>query len=293
MPRAGDRISYLFLDMVRVEQVSTGIFASWSDGQSLQVPYGSLGCLMLGPGTSITAPAASSLFRAGCTVLYTDAEGLAAYSVATPLSARADWVQAQTRVWSDPTERMLAARRLYLARFPELDLPDGVSIDVLRGIEGRLVRNAYLELSRKHGLSNWHRETDKEKQIDAVNPLINIGNSYLYAIALAAVSAIGCTPALGVIHQGTTSSLLFDLADHFKASIILPAAFSSGSKGEDIAEFRGSIRRALKRQNAIEAMFELLDLLFGHARQSAKQDLLLSETGFVQGGINHGDKVSE
>lgn len=69
LPRLGDRIPYMHLDRARVEQGRTGVEA-WSEGLEGEfvrttLPAAGMGALLLGPGTSISAPAAATLYRPG------------------------------------------------------------------------------------------------------------------------------------------------------------------------------------------------------------------------------------
>ena len=76
--RLEDRVSYLYLEYCQVRQDRTGVIARQrgdypSDSPKrirIQLPVAGLGVLMLGPGTSISQPAATSCARAGTAILY-------------------------------------------------------------------------------------------------------------------------------------------------------------------------------------------------------------------------------
>lgn len=287
LPRASDRVTYLFLDLVRIEQDQTGVIATWGSGESLSIPLSSLGVLMLGPGVSITAPAISTAGRSGCSIVFTDSIGASSYAAARPLSSRSSWLQAQARVWASPELRVRAAYSLYADRFSGIDLPGNAPLKVLRGIEGRRVRDEYQLLAAEYKLSNWRRESDSSKSTDGVNPLLNIGNAILYGVALTACNAIGLAPGLGIVHQGSASALLFDLADSYKRKCVMPAAFLVGSTSNSIPEFRNIVRKKIFDNKVLDGMLELSDLLFGDHVQSAESDTLLDETTQVPGHLNY------
>jgi len=88
--RVADSLSFLYLDIVRVVQDDTGVCAQIETGRGtdlVYIPTASLSCLLLGPGTSITTPALSTLARHGTTVVCS-APGREA-SAPTPVSSPA------------------------------------------------------------------------------------------------------------------------------------------------------------------------------------------------------------
>lgn len=73
LPRIGDSLSSLYLDIVRLHQDDTGVCAAITTKERgtelVYLPTEALSCLMLGPGTSITAQALATLARHGTTVV--------------------------------------------------------------------------------------------------------------------------------------------------------------------------------------------------------------------------------
>ena len=110
LPRASERISFLFLDMVRIRQGRTGLVAENDAGESFELPGGSLSVLMVGPGVSMTSQASMTLFRQGASVMYVSADGAVGVASGRPLASRARWAEAQARVWVDEDARLKAAR---------------------------------------------------------------------------------------------------------------------------------------------------------------------------------------
>lgn len=291
LPRAGDRITFLALDRVRVRQGRTGVEAVWErEGGvvvTLPIPVATVNVLLLGPGSSVTTDALSSAHRAGCSLIVSDAAGVAGFAVARPLSSRAAWAAAQARVWADPQLRMQAARVLYGRMLPEGMVREGMSLQVLRGLEGRMVRSLYQRLAAREGLSGWRREADRQKCSDPVNPLLNLGNSVLYGVAAAACMALGVHTSLGFIHQGSAGALLYDLADVYKKSSTIPMAFRLAHADRREVLLRRRLRGWLVRERVLDGMLGLLDELLGGQVRSAASDVLFDGDGRTVPGMRN------
>ena len=83
LPRIADALSFVYLDVVRVVQDSTGVCAlveSPRGEERVYIPTAALSCVMLGPGTSITQPALTTFARHGTTVLCVGSGGVRCYS---------------------------------------------------------------------------------------------------------------------------------------------------------------------------------------------------------------------
>lgn len=292
LPRADERISFLYLSEARITQDRTGVVAWWEvDGeqQSMVVPVASLNLLILGHGTSVTSAALSSLHRSGCCVLVAGLTGAVGVALSAPLTSRADWAQAQARVWSDPVLRLQAARRFYQFIVGS-DFPEGTPLRMMRGVEGRMVRNLYSSEAARLGLRNWRRKVDGD---DSVNPLLNLANSMLYGVAAAAVRTLGLNSALGFIHQGASGALLFDLADAFKIRISIPAAFRSSRDPDPVSALRRRMREAFTQDRVMEQMVRLLVSVLEDHRHAAEHDTLVDEHSFVPGMRNYAGDVQE
>lgn len=284
LPRVQDRVGFLFLDRVQVEQGRTGLEA-WSkdaDGVTtrLVIPAAQLAVLCLGPGTSVTGPAMSTLFRSGTAVVFTDARGLAATAVARPLASTGRWAAAQARVVCDPEARLRAARVLYEARFQGQALPPDAPLASLRGLEGHRVKAVYRAEAARWGVRGFRRDVEGE---DTVNGNLNRANSILYGVALAVTGAFGLSPALGVIHEGTSRAFLYDLADVFKPSVSIPAAFEAAARpGVPLGE---AVRDRLHDQRVLERMVGLVPELFGGVAGAGavEENRLFDGDGFVAG----------
>lgn len=169
------------------------------------------------------------------------------------------------------------------ARF-EASLDTCTDITQLLGFEGNFSKSCYAEFSRISGLSKTHefrreagagqpdrREIDPIRQ---VNRLIDHGNYLCYGMAGAALWALGIPPHMSVFHGKTRAGgLVFDLADSFKDSLVLPIAFSLGkTKDPKEAEktFRGRLINAFDDRAILkEAISTVERMILSVAPQTA------------------------
>ncbi len=289
LPRMSARISFLALDRARVVQGRTGVIALLEDGSEVPIPGGSMAVLLLGPGVSITTPAMRTLANSGCISMASTAAGDGCYTTATPLSSSGAWACAQATMWADTQKRTDAARLLYAKRFGD-DLPDGVTIAQLRGLEGQRMKHVYKEQASKAGLGHWRRKVNDEP--GSANANLNLANSILYGVAAAVCGALSLSPSLGVIHQGASNAFLFDLADCFKTTVSIPAAFSASRRADASAETLKGVRRGIRRQRVLRRMTEIcLEMLEPHLPSTGQADVLFDEAAPVRGHTNYAASV--
>lgn len=287
--RLEDRVSFAYIDMAVVYQSRTGVWAmSNEDGsktkERIQIPVGGIAVLGLGPGTSITQPAVTSLTRSGATIVFAGNGGFNAYASATPLTSSARWAIAQARLVSDEDTTRAAAVLLYKRQLG-LEMVPGGTVNSMRGLEGRTIRDLYKKLAREHKIKDFTRDTGSD---DAVNAGLNLGNAIMYGCAAAACTAIGTNPALGIIHRGNARSLIYDLADLYKPTVTIPVAFRSASQEDPMAAVRKAVRSEIHRKNVLAGMLDaLMEVLTPHL-PSRDDDRVVSNDGEVAGHTNYG-----
>lgn len=292
LPRLTDRIDYLCISKGRIEQTRTGVEV-WIevDGEPVHaaIPIGNLALLGLGNGVSITVPALTSLHHAGTTVITTTADGLVSYSCARPLTSSSRWATAQARIHCDPDLRLKAALHMYRARLPEAFTDADVrTLEQLRGIEGRHVRDTYSRLAREFGIQNYRRQAQGAQ--DPVNIGLNIGNAILYGLAATVCSALSLNPSLGIIHEGNARAFLFDLADIYKTRTSIQAAFECGND-PDPSVARKFLRTLIHDLHILESMMAYTQelLTMGLAFSSTGEgDRLFDPEGDVAAHSNWG-----
>lgn len=225
LPKLRDRLSYVYLEHVRIDQHDTAI-AAWDDAGATPIPVGAVAVLMLGPGTSITHAAIRALADNACLVVWCGEENVRFYAFGAGGTESAARILHQARLVSDPVLRMQVVRRMYAFRFDEVP-PADYTIEQLRGMEGRRVRDTYQQWSRATGVPWKGRRYDVHdfEAADPVNKALSAANACLYGLCHAAIVAAGYSPALGFIHTGTQRSFVLDLADLYKCEITIPLAF--------------------------------------------------------------------
>lgn len=302
LPRVGDSLSFLYLDLARIVQDDTGVDAviDTADGtRRIPLPTAALTTLLLGPGTSITSRALTTLARHRTTVICTGAAGVRCYSATVPDEQPSRWLEAQARAWGDPTARADVARRMYTQRFGEAVAPDA-TVSHLRGKEGARMRVLYRKLAQQHGLKPFKRSYDPEDwdSQDPVNRALSAANTCLYGISHAAITAIGCTPGLGFVHTGASHSFVYDIADLYKARLTVPLAFSlhasSDPDGDARRSFRGDLRLFRLLPRVVADIQNLLEPGSGADDDDVEEateelvDLWDPDIGNVSGGTNYG-----
>ena len=270
LPRIGESLSFLYLDMMRIIQDDTGLIAfpaKPAPNRRIRIPTAALSCLLLGPGTSITAPALTTLARNGTTVVCTGSGTVRCYAGIIPPGQSSKWLEAQAAAWADDTTRLAVATRMYEKRFDET-VPPGTSLAQLRGMEGQRMKAYYRLLAQQHHVRPFKRSYDPDdwEGQSPVNLALSAANTCLYGIAHAAIIALGCSPGLGFVHTGTTHAFVYDIADLYKAQLSLPLAFSLHRSENPEAEARRAFRQNLR-------LFRLLPRIVGDI-----QNLLLPST---------------
>lgn len=296
--RLEDRVSFLYLEYAVVVQDRTGVWAiregepdtsgqrpPGPEKERIQIPVGGICVVMLGPGTSVTQPAMTSMANSGATVMFTGGGGIPSYAAAVPLTTSSRWAHAQARMWADEAALIAAARKLYLNRFPVFPVRINISLNSMRGMEGRLVRDTYQLCARNAGRKYFKRDPTAD---DPINAALNVANGILYGCASSACATLSINPALGIIHRGNSRALLFDLADVYKTTISIPAAFRAADEADPIAAVRKDVRAQIHKRHLLPAMVALVcDLLAEHLDGADRGDQLLGEGSIVPGHTNY------
>ncbi|GAA1590097.1 type I-E CRISPR-associated endonuclease Cas1e [Actinomadura kijaniata] len=304
LPRIGDSLSFLYIDVARIVQDDTGVKALIQQGdqhQRIALPTAALSCLLLGPGASITTRALATLARHGTTVICTGTAGVRCYAAQIPGSLPTRWLEAQARAWANDAERTIIARRMYVQRFGDTAPPDA-TIAQLRGLEGQRMKALYRALAQQNGLRPFKRSyaPDDWDGQDPVNRALSAANTCLYGIAHAAVNTLGCSPGLGFIHTGTSHSFVYDIADLYKAELTIPLAFSLHDATDPDGQARRSFRDGLRLFRLLPRIVADIQSLFvpddGTRQEDALDateelvDLWDPDFGRIAGGTNYGQE---
>lgn len=229
LPKARDNISFLYFEHCRIEQDERAI-AVFKEKDKFLIPCASIATLLLGPGSTITHAAIKALSESACEIHWVGEDVLRFYTSGRGSSGNTERLQQQAKLWADPLQRLGVVRRMYHFRFQE-DLPDDLTLQQIRGLEGVRVRTLYSQLSKATGVEWKGRDYKQEDWNDAnpINQALSVANSCLYAVCQAALISVGYSPALGFIHIGKPLSFAYDVADLYKAETSVPAAFEAVS----------------------------------------------------------------
>lgn len=297
-----DSLTYLYVERCRVEQDAKAV-AFFDQRGSVAVPCASLNLLLLGPGTTVTHAAVRSLAENGCMVGWVGEGGVRLYAHSTGETRSARNLIRQAALASDPGERMAVIQRMYRMRFAE-SLPEGLSLQQLRGREGLRVRQAYARASAETGVPWGGRFYDRGdwRRADPVNRALSTAASALYGLCHAAIVATGYSPALGFIHTGKMLSFVYDVADLYKADLTIPIAFRVVAEGSGNVEsrVRQACRDAFYRGRLLERIVPDIDAALGGGGSDARMyegdgavpvpGWLWDSSGDVAGGANYADQ---
>ncbi|MFH8573780.1 type I-E CRISPR-associated endonuclease Cas1e [Streptomyces sp. NPDC017993] len=301
LPRTADSLSFLYLDIVRIQQDDTGVCAVVTTEQRgteiVYLPTAALSCVLLGPGTSITARALATLARHGTTVVTSGAGGVRTYSATVPNSLSTRWLETQARAWTDDNERLAVACRMYEQRFGAGTVPRETSLARLRGLEGQRLKALYKLLAQQHRIGRFKRVYDPAAwdEQDPVNLALSSANTCLYGIVHAAIVSMGCSPALGFVHSGNQQSFIYDIADLYKAELTIPLAFTlhDAPHPEQAARrhFREGLRLFRLMPRIVSDVQRLLDPAdAAHEPEDLEEelvDLWDPVSGVLPGGVNY------
>lgn len=230
LPRFRDRWSYIYLEMGRLDVDADSL--AFHQGDSITpVPIDQLAVVMLGPGSTITHAAVKSLSHNNCLLAWTGQDGIRLYAASTGGTYSARRIIRQAQLVSNEENRLKVAWRMYRFRFKE-EIPDQVTLQQIRGMEGIRVRKTYTKAAEKYGIEWKGRQYDQDDWVkgDPVNRALSSANACLYGVCHAAMLSAGYSPALGFIHTGKMLSFVYDIADLYKAETTVPIAFQTAAK---------------------------------------------------------------
>lgn len=271
------------------------------DGSTSRVylPVAAISCILFGTGTSATQPAMATCARHNTTVLWTGAGGVRMYSGSHAADLTTEWLERQARAWADNSTRLAVAARMYSMRFGT-QVPEGTSLNSLRGLEGQRMKALYRSMADRHGIRGFKRNYDPANwdQQNPVNQALSAANTALYGAVHSAILALGCSPALGFIHGGKQHSFVYDVADLYKAKYTIPLAFALHKSDHPDRDARIRMRQNFHLYRLMPTIVrdvqQLLDPSISETKGEAEEPeeaelvhLWDPDLGAVEAGINH------
>ncbi|MBK8447216.1 MAG: type I-E CRISPR-associated endonuclease Cas1 [Micropruina sp.] len=293
--RVVDRISFLYLERCIVHRDSNAVTVR-DDRGVVHVPAAVVAAVMLGPGTTISHQAMMLLADSGVATVWVGERGVRYYAHGRPLARTSRLLLAQVEQVSNQNKRLAVARAMYGMRFAGEDVA-GLTMQQLRGREGARVRRLYREHAKMAGV-DWstrdYRPDDFEAS-DAVNQALSAATTCLYGLVHAVVVALGCSPALGMVHTGHDRSFVYDVADLYKMEIAVPVAFkvAAGQTTDIGGDVRRAMRDAIYEQRLLERCVRDIHHLLGTQEQNEDFECdvveLWGPRESVVGGVNYAD----
>jgi CRISPR-associated protein Cas1 len=321
LPRFEDGLTFVYVEYVRIEQEDHALVFVDVRGR-VPVPVASLAVLLCGPGTTVTHAAVVACAENGCTLLFCGERGVRLYAAGLGETRSASNLLVQARFWADPLRHQAVVERMYRTRFDE-PLPEQLTLQQLRGREGVRVRDTYARESLRTGVPWTGRryKVEEWERADPINRALSTAHACLYGLCHAAIVSTGFSTALGFVHTGKNLAFVYDVADLYKATVTIPAAFDAVAAG-DGKGLDGRVRRRcrdlFREAKLIERivpdlqrLFDLrpsrvryVDAGYGDAQRDDDQDRIAAETaedelallhpvglwdpsGEVSGGVNH------
>ncbi len=233
------------------------------------IPFQTLSMILLGPGSTVSHDALRLMARHGTALVAVGEDGVRCYTAPPLMPDSSEIARRQMRAWGDPDgSRITIARRMYAMRLGEL-VPH-TAIDILRGIEGARMRQTYKNLAQQYGIQWRGRRYDRNKPLaaDIPNQAINHASVAVTSAAVIAVMAVGAIPQLGFIHEHSGDAFALDIADLFRDTVLLPAAFKSAkavmadSKLDIERQARRTAGEMLRSERVVSKMIDRIKKLF-------------------------------
>lgn len=233
------------------------------------IPFQSLSMILLGPGSTVSHDALRLMARHGTGLVAVGEDGVRCYTAPPLMPDTSDIARRQMRAWVDAQgSRITIARKMYALRLGEV-LPHS-DITVLRGIEGARMKRTYQNLSRQYGITWRRRRYDRTNPTaaDIPNQAINHASVAVTAAAVIAVTSLGAIPQLGFIHEHSGEAFALDIADLFRDTVLLPAAFQAAAEVEknprlDVERHtRRTTGEMLRKERVIPKMIDRITTLF-------------------------------
>ena len=239
------------------------------DSGEYGIPFQTLSMILLGPGSTVSHDALRLMARHGTALVAVGEDGVRCYTAPPLMPDTSEIARKQMQAWADAKgQRITIARRMYALRLGEV-LPQQ-DLNALRGVEGARMKRTYQTLAQRYGIEWRRRRYDRNDPLwaDIPNQAINHASVAVTSAAVIAVTAIGAIPQLGFIHEHSGEAFALDVADLFRDTILLPAAFQSAKAVMDnpALDIERHTRRAtgelLRTERVISKMIDRVKTLF-------------------------------
>ena len=233
------------------------------------IPFQTLSMILLGHGSTVSHDALRLMARHGTALVAVGQDGVRCYTAPPIMPDTSDIARRQMRAWGDAEgSRITIARKMYALRLGEVFPHHG--IEALRGMEGARARRTYQNLAQRYGIEWRGRRYDRANPLaaDIPNQAINHASVAVTSAAVVAVIAVGAIPQLGFIHEHSGDAFPLDIADLFRDSVLIPAAFKSARAALENPSIsierhtRRATGKMLREEDVIPKMIDRIKTLF-------------------------------
>jgi CRISPR-associated protein Cas1 len=226
---------------------------------TFSIPIEQISVLILGSGTSISYSAVSLASEHKVVIQWCRNEHKM-FCYAEP-NRTTDLLLRQVKLYSKDRNRI--AKMMFEKRFGAVG---DCTIEVLRGLEGVRVRQAYQDIAKKYGV-NWNGRKytpGKFEESDLPNQMITFSNQLMYGLCCGIIVQLGLSPAIGFVHTGTANSFVYDIADLYKIEITMEVAFKAASyltsdnKQEIVELFNEKIQLSNLPERIVNDMLDMM-----------------------------------
>lgn len=231
------------------------------------IPLQGVSMILLGPGSTVSHDALRLLAHARTALAAVGENGVRLYTAPPLIPDRSGLARKQAYAWADEKRRLDVARRMFAWRLGKV-LPHR-SIEVLRGIEGARMKEAYRLLAERFGVEWRRRRYDRARPsaADLPNQALNHASSAVEGAAAIAVAATATIPQLGFVHEDPGQSFVLDIADLYRDSVTIPCAFRAAKRIADLdLDVERITRRltgeTLAQEGVIPKMIDRIKTLF-------------------------------
>jgi CRISPR-associated protein Cas1 len=256
IPAFSGRWTPLYLEHGRLEVDDSSIKWVAADGSVVRIPAARLSAILLGPGTTITHAAITSLSRLNTPVAWVGEDGVRFYSFGVDINEKCQTSMEHAILFADEAKREGVARKMFMDRFPGVSV-EGKSVEELRGMEGVRVRNLYSQCAKDTGVPWTGRNSSGQLQHlgeqDDLNRMLTLANHTLYCVCLAAICTMGYLPSLGFVHKDGKIPFVYDIADLYKADVTVRPCFETYAKygGGDRDMVLGLLKESLEKHKVV------------------------------------------
>ena len=256
------------------------------DSGEYGIPFQSLSMILLGPGSTVSHDALRLMARHGTALVAVGEDGVRCYTAPPLMPDTSDIARRQMRAWGDAEgSRITVARKMYALRLGEV-LPRQ-NIEALRGIEGARMKRTYRNLTQRYGITWKGRRYDRANPLaaDIPNQAINHASVAVTSAAVIAVMSVGAIPQLGFIHEQSGDAFALDIADLFRDTVLLPAAFKSARSVMDNPSLgierhtRRTTGEMLRTERVIPKMIDRIKVLFQDTTPPEDEDASATSSG--------------